>query len=237
MGSLFKWLLEAADWYGRWNDIKAIYLTLSAATVGVVADMMSAVWDLPAWGRVFGVLYGVMFLPTILLCLSFYKSGPLRLVPYDGQRFQRNRIDDDGDVRPLHQGNRKAISLTVRNFVSKNPIKYLNATITTIVPLPYNSDGDKFFFPQRLMLGNKGTAEKVTLDYNASVRVQLFSITDAFLGYERLRIENSGKKSFFIEENTLYKITLLIAGLNIKPMELTIGVIRRNDKDFDFSVL
>ena len=230
-------MLEAVDWYGRWNDIKAIYLTLSAATVGVGADIVSAVWDLPAWGRVFGVLYGVMFLPTILLCLSFFKSGPLRLVPNDGERFQRNRIDDDGDVLPFHQGNREAISITVRNFASKNSIKYLNATITAIVPFPYNIEGDKFFLPQRLLLGNKGTAEKVTLDYNMAVRVQLFSITDAFLGYERLRIENSGKKSFFIDENTLYKITLLVAGLNIKPMELTIGVIRRNDKDFDFSVL
>ena len=236
MGILPEWLLEAVDWYGKWNDIKATFLTLSAATGGAVTYIVAAVWDLPAWGRVVGVLFGVMFLPTILLCISFFKSGPLRLVPHEGEIVQRNRIDDENAL-PFHRGNREAISITVKNFASIDPIKYLNATITAIVPHPYNGKGDKLLLPQRLVLGNKGTAEKVTLDYNELVKVQLFSITDAFLADERLRIENSDKTSFFIEENKLYKITLLVAGLNIKPMELTVGVIRRNAKNFAFSVL
>ena len=236
MGILLEWLLEAVDWYGKWNDIKVTFLTLSAATGGVVTYIVAAVWDLSVWWRVVGVLFGVMFLPTILLCLSFFKSGPLRLVPDDGEIVQRNRIDDENAL-PFHQGNREAISITVKNFASINPIKYLNATITAIVPHPYNGKGDKLLLPQRLMLGNKEAAEKVTLDYNELVKVQLFSKADAFLANERLRIENSDKKSFIIEENKLYKITLLVAGLNIKPMELTVSVIRRNDKDFAFSVL
>ncbi|MGD9852382.1 MAG: hypothetical protein AB7T38_14055 [Nitrospirales bacterium] len=111
MPKLFKEFFEAVDWYGRWTTIKEIWLLLSSPTGGAIAlPIISLDW--PIWGKVLVVLYGLTFLPILALFVSYIRTGPLRLVPYDGEIIQSEPIDDDSNVIPLKQGDRQAVSLT-----------------------------------------------------------------------------------------------------------------------------